>query len=167
MTDHEELYKKYDRYIKLVQQRDQDPSHDHLHEKIEIDYALAKEQLDEHELKILVIYATFKRCFTYGKHELVDIAADILEELKSMSLDVPASTNFIKSVFNFDSIYRPMYDLLSLAIDAKYRGKKFSEEYVNGVIDSILVLKRFQRTNGFGDNEWEIDWNTAIDERPK
>ena len=98
---------------------------------------------------------------------MMDIAENILSELKAMSLDTPASTRFINSLFNFDSIYRPMYDLLSLAVDSKYRGKKFSEDYINGVIDSILVLKRFQRTNGFGDNEGEIDWNTAIDERPK
>jgi hypothetical protein len=164
MKDYEEFYKKYDRYISIVENKIHG---DHIDQIDFVDYNLAKEELEEDELKILVIYSTFKKVAHMGNVEIMDIAEAILSELKELSLDIPASTTFIKSIFNFDSIYRPMYDLLSLAVDAKYRGKKFSEDYINGVIDSIIVLKRFQRTNGFGDNEWEIDWNTAIDERPK
>lgn len=165
MKDYEAFYNKYDRYIKIVDHREN--SEDHIHNHLNVDYTLAKEELDEHELKILVIYSTFRRTVGTGDSEMMDIAEAIVSELKELSLDLPASTTFIKSIFNFDSIYRPMYDLLSLAVDAKYRGKKFSEDYINGVIDSIIVLKRFQRTNGFGDNEWEVNLNTAIDEIPR
>jgi hypothetical protein len=43
-----------------------------------------------------------------------------------------------------------------------YQGRKVSDEYRNGVIDSILALRRYERNHGLGDAEWEIEYNTAI-----
>ena len=98
MKDYEAFYNKYDRYIKIVEHRENSESSIHNH--LDVDYTLAKEELSEHELKILVIYSTFKRCIGSGDAEMMDIAESILNELKSMSLDIPASTEFIKSLFN-------------------------------------------------------------------
>lgn len=162
---YDQRYFEYDKYIKLV------VDHEHQHNTIpeieNIDYSLAKEELSENEFKIFIIYSCFKKAMNGDGAELIDIAESTLKELKNASLDLPASAEFINSLFSFDSIYKVMYDLLSLAVDGEYRGVKKSKDYIDGVIDSIVVLKKFQRYNGFGDFEWTVRWNDAINHNPK
>ena len=163
---YEERYFQYDKYIKLVAEHEN--NHNYLPKIENINYELAKEELSENEFKIFIIYSCFKKAMDRGDGaEIIDIAEDTFKELKNASLDLPVSAEFINSLFSFDSIYKVMYDLLQLAVDGEYRGVKKSKDYIDGVIDSIVVLKRFQRYNGFGDFEWTVKWNNAIDYNPK
>jgi hypothetical protein len=162
---YEEKYFEYDKYIKLVV--DHEHGHNTIPEIENIDYSLAKEELSENEFKIFIIYSCFKKAMNGDGAEIIDIAEDTLKELKNASLDLPLSAEFINSLFSFDSIYKVMYDLLSLAVDGEYRGVKKSKDYIDGIIDSIVVLKKFQRYNGFGDFEWTVRWNDAINHNPK
>lgn len=162
---YDEKYFEYDKYIKMVADHEHNnsyPSHIDY-----IDYSLAREELSEDEFKIFIIYSCFKKAMNGDGAELIDIAESVLKELKNASLDLPASAEFINSLFSFDSIYKVMYDLLTLAVDGEYRGVKKSKDYIDGVIDAIIVLKKFQRYNGFGDFEWTVRWNDAIDYDPK
>lgn len=162
---YDQKYFEYDKYINIVSEHEHSNSyHSHIDS---IDYSLAKEELSEDEFKVFIIYSCFKKAMNGDGSEIIDIAEDTLKELKNASLDLPASTEFINSLFSFDSIYKVMYDLLSLAVDGEYRGVKKSKDYIDGVIDSIVVLKKFQRYNGFGDFEWTVRWNDAIDHNPK
>ena len=162
---YEEKYFEYDKYIKLVAEHEH--NHNYLPKIENIDYELAKEELSENELKIFIIYSCFKKAMSGDGSEIMDIAEDVLKELKNASVDLPLSAEFINSLFSFDSIYKVMYDLLALAVDGEYRGVKKSKDYIDGVIDSIVVLKRFQRYNGFGDFEWTVRLNNAIEDIPK
>ena len=162
---YEEKYFEYDKYIKLVAEHEH--NHNYLPKIENIDYELAKEELSENELKIFIIYSCFKNAMCGDGSEIMDIAEDVLKELKNASVDLPLSAEFINSLFSFDSIYKVMYDLLTLAVDGEYRGVKKSKDYIDGVIDSIVVLKRFQRYNGFGDFEWTVRLNNAIEDIPK
>ena len=162
---YEEKYFEYDKYIKLVAEHEH--NHNYLPKIENIDYELAKEELSENELKIFIIYSCFKKAMSGDGSEIMDIAEDVLKELKNASVDLPLSAEFINSLFSFDSIYKVMYDLLTLAVDGEYRGVKKSKDYIDGVIDSIVVLKRFQRYNGFGDFEWTVRLNNAIEDIPK
>lgn len=160
-----ERYAEYDKYITFVDQHEHDG---HYHSGIDkIDYSLAKENLSEDEFKIFIIYSSFKKCMDGNSTELIDIAEETLKQLKISSLDEPISSTYLNSLFSFDTIYKVLYDLLKLAVDGKYRGKEMSDDYINGVVDSIVVLKKFQRYNGFGDFEWTMNWNDAISYTPK
>jgi hypothetical protein len=122
---------------------------------------LIREDVEEEHLKILLITSTILYFNNSGGGESIDLAAEIVKQLQIAELDKPLSTTFIKSIFNFDNVYRPIYDLLDLATTGKYQGKKMSDEYRNGIIDSIVALRRYQRHHGLGDHEWEITYNTT------
>lgn len=127
-------------------------------------FEIEKENLSKKEIQTEVIYNCFMHCLnSEGNAEIKDIAATVSDVLEKLEMDNPISDTYIKSLFNFNSIYVPLYDLLDLAIDYSIAGKKMSEDYRNGVIDSIVTLRRFQRYSGFGDHEWIKDWNYAID----
>jgi len=134
----------------------------------EMNYEEAKELFTEEELKLLVVFSAMKFAITTQQNsELMDISRYILEELEKAGLKMPISSEFINSIFNFNAVYRPLYDLLSLATNGKFRGKEMSQDYIDGVIDSILVLKKYQRSSGFGDFEWTLDFNTAVSNVPQ
>lgn len=131
---------------------------------VDYKYTEAAEIFDEDELKILVIYSTIINSMNSGNNtEIMDISANILNELKKSGIDEDMSSSFINSIFNFNNVYLPLYDLLDLATNGKFDGKPMTTEYRNGVIDSIIVLRKYQRYSGFGDHQWHVDYNTAID----
>jgi hypothetical protein len=119
-------------------------------------------KLTEDEIKIALIASTVLRFNNLGGGESVDLAEIINNQLKAGSLSTPLSTEFIKSIFNFHNVYRPLYDLLDLATNGAFQGREMSDDYRQGVIDSIIALRRYERTHGLGDHEWEIVHNTAI-----
>lgn len=158
---------------------DSHEEHDHKHEEkiksreeliaknIKDSFDVDRENLSEKEILVEVIYNCFMNSLNSQGHvEMKDMANLTVETLEQLGHDTPISHDYIKSLFNFNSIYRPLYDLLDLAIDYSINGKKMSEDYRNGVIDSIITLRRFQRFNGFGDHEWLKDFNYAVD-KPK
>lgn len=166
MEKYQDKYLEYEKYIKMVDSHEHEGHHHH--NEIEIDYSLAKENLSEDDFKTFIIYSCFKKAMSSAEGaEIIDIAADVYEQLKITEIDKPASSEFIKSLFSFDSIYKVMYDFLALAVDGKYQGKKMSQDYITGIIDSIVILRKFQRYNGFGDFEWTMGWNSSIDYSPK
>jgi hypothetical protein len=124
--------------------------------------ALPVAELTEDEIKIALIASTILRFNNLGGGESVDLAEIINNQLKESSLATPLSSEFIKSIFNFHNIYRPLYDLLDLATNATFQGREMSDEYRLGVIDSIIALRRYERTHGLGDHEWKMIHNTAI-----
>lgn len=124
--------------------------------------ALPVAELTEDEIKIALIASTILRFNNLGGGESVDLAEIINNQLKESSLATPLSSEFIKSIFNFHNIYRPLYDLLDLATNATFQGREMSDEYRLGIIDSIIALRRYERTHGLGDHEWKMVHNTAI-----
>ena len=124
--------------------------------------ALPVAELTEDEIKIALIASTVLRFNNLGGGESVDLAEIINNQLKEASFDLPLSSEFIKSIFNFHNVYRPLYDLLDLATNATFQGREMSDEYRLGIIDSIIALRRYERTHGLGDHEWKIIHNTAI-----
>lgn len=127
-------------------------------------FEIDKENLSKKEIQTEVIYNCFMNGLnSEGNVEIKDMASLVADTLEKLELDNPISHSYIKSLFNFNSIYVPLYDLLDLATEYTISGKKMSEDYRNGIIDSILTLRRFQRFSGFGDHEWIKDWNYAID----
>ena len=133
------------------------------HSVLNINKELAEEHLSPDEILVLILFTTMMNYMNNVPNaETMDIAIECLKELKEAGNDFPVSSKFINSLFNFDNAYSPLYDLLELATTGKYRGQKMSDDYRNGVIDSIIALRKFQRTHGLGDHEWEIHYNTAI-----
>jgi hypothetical protein len=121
-----------------------------------------KSNVTEDELKILVIYASIRKVMSnpFGA-ELMDIANYVAEQLEQASLEKPFSTEFINSIFNFKVIYTVLFSLLDLAENGKNMGEKMSADYKMGVIDSIVALRKYHSIAGFGDLEWEKDYNPA------
>ena len=140
--------------------------HEHLDNgaiEIIIDKELQDKYLNEDETNILIIFSTMMNYMNKTPNaEMMDVAVECLKQLKEAGQSFPQSSEFLNSLFNFDNVYMPLYDLLDLATNGRYRGDKMSNDYRKGVIDSIVALRRFQRTHGFGDHEWEINYNTAI-----
>jgi hypothetical protein len=133
------------------------------HYVLNIDKDLANKYLDSNEIKILIMFTTMMNYMNSTPNaETMDMAVECLNQLKEAGDDFPLSSKFIESIFNFDNVYSPLYDLLDLATTGRYRGEKMSNEYRKGIIDSIIALRKFQRTHGLGDHEWEINYNTAI-----
>ena len=128
----------------------------------DLDYDKAKELiankeingLTEDQVRALIIYTTFTYCVNnMAQAEMMYIAELTVSELKKAGVAEPVSNMFINSLFNFRNIYRPIYDLLDIRsgnrIDDPDRN---SDQYRLGVIDSILSLRRYERSTGFG---WE------------
>ena len=136
---------------------------------INLDYDLAeskisKNEMSKEDLAVLILYSSFMNYMhNVANAETMDIAAFGYENLKKSNLELKPSDTFMESLFNFNSVYRPLYDLLELATSHKFAGKYMSEDYRLGVLDSILALRRYQRYSGFGDHEWEDNYNTAVD----
>ena len=121
-----------------------------------------KNNLTEEELKVLVIYASVRKVMSNPSGaEIMDIAEYVAEQLEVASLDKPLSTEFINSIFNFKVVYTVLFSLLDLAENGKNMGEKMSADYKMGVIDSIVALRKYQSTSGFGDVFWEKDQNLA------
>jgi hypothetical protein len=127
----------------------------------------SQDELSEYEIKQQIIYSAMMSYMNYVPNaEVMDIAENVLKELQAASKDEPLSSEFINSLFNFDNVYIPLYDLLDLATNWRYKGESMSEDYRKGILDSIVSLRRYQRFSGFGDREWEKpenSYNTAID----
>lgn len=133
------------------------------HSNIVIDKELQDKYLNDDEIKILILFTTMMNYMNSTPNaETMDMAVECLKELKEAGVDIPISSKFINSLFNFDNVYLPLYDLLDLATAGRYKGEKMNPEYRKGIIDSIIALRKFQRTHGFGDHQWEITYNTAI-----
>ena len=56
-----------------------------------------------------------------------------------------------------------LFSLLDLAENGRYRGEKMSQDYKMGVIDSIVALRKYQSSSGFGDLAWERDYNPVAE----
>jgi hypothetical protein len=133
------------------------------HSVLKINKELQDKYLNEDEISILIMFTTMMNYMnTTPNAETMDMAVECLKELKEAGTDFPISSKFLESIFNFDNVYSPLYDLLDLATTGRYRGEKMSNDYRKGIIDSIIALRKFQRTHGLGDHEWEINYNTAI-----
>jgi hypothetical protein len=133
------------------------------HSVLKINKELQDRYLDDNEIIVLLLFTTMMNYMNNTPNaETMDMAIECLKELKEAGSDFPLSSKFIESIFNFDSAYSPLYDLLELATTGRYRGEKMSDDYRKGIIDSIIALRKFQRTHGLGDHEWEINYNTAI-----
>lgn len=133
------------------------------HHNLVINKELQDKYLNEDEANILIIFTTMMNYMNNVPNaETMDIAVECLKQLKEAGSDFPVSSKFLNSLFNFDNVYSPLYDLLDLATNGRYKGEKMSNDYRKGVIDSIIALRKFQRTHGLGDHEWEISYNTAI-----
>lgn len=131
--------------------------------EIVINKEIQDKYLNEDEATIILMFSTMMNYMNKTPNaEIMDMAVECLKELKEAGKEFPRSTTFLNSLFNFDNAYEPLYDLLDLATNGRYKGEKMSSEYRKGIVDSIVALRRFQRTHGFGDHEWEIDYNTAI-----
>jgi hypothetical protein len=124
----------------------------------------AEKFLDQDELKVLIVYSTMiNHMNTHANSEIMDIAEESVKQLKAASLDSEISVKFINSFYNFNNIYTPLYDLLDLATNGRFEGKPMSNDYRNGIIDSIITLRRYQRNSGFGDHQWDVVYNSAIE----
>ena len=133
------------------------------HHNLVINKELQDKYLNEDETNILIIFTTMMNYMNNVPNaETMDIAIECLKQLKEAGSDFPVSSKFLNSLFNFDNVYSPLYDLLDLATNGRYKGEKMSNDYRKGIIDSIIALRKFQRTHGLGDHEWEIYYNTAI-----
>ena len=133
------------------------------HNNLVINKELQDKYLNEDETNILIIFTTMMNYMNNVPNaETMDIAIECLKQLKEAGSDFPVSSKFLNSLFNFDNVYSPLYDLLDLATNGRYKGEKMSNDYRKGIIDSIIALRKFQRTHGLGDHEWEIYYNTAI-----
>jgi hypothetical protein len=120
-------------------------------------------ELTEEQIKVLVVYSCFKLAVTtWNDSELKDISKYVVDQLDACGINTDLSPDFINSIFNFNAVYRPLYDLLALAVEDVYAGKKKSSDYTDGIIDSIIALRRFETYSGFGDFNWEKEYNTAI-----
>jgi hypothetical protein len=152
-----ELMKNIEKYFKEILEHDE-----HGNFTTKINNEIAYEVLEEDELKVLILFTTMLNYMnTVPNAETMDMAEECLKQLKIAGLDDPVSSKFINSVFNFNNVYTPLYDLLDLATNGKFRGKSLSDDYRLGVIDSIVALRRYQRNHGLGDHEWELPYNTA------
>jgi hypothetical protein len=130
---------------------------------LKINKELQKKYLSEDEITILLLFTTMMNYMnTTPNAETMDMAIECLKQLKEAGKEFPVDSKFINSIFNFDNVYSPLYDLLDLATTGRYRGEKMSDDYRKGIIDSIIALRRYQRIHGLGDYEWEINYNTAI-----
>jgi hypothetical protein len=135
-------------------------------EKVNIPKQLenARDHVTEDELKILVVFASMRKAMSNpAGAELMDISEYVVKQLEEASLIKPFSTEFINSIYNFKVVYTVLFSLLDLAENGRYRGKKMSEDYKMGVIDSIVALRKYQSVSGFGDISWERDYNPAAD----
>ena len=133
------------------------------HSALVINMEVADKHLDGDEINVLILFTTMMNYMNNVPNaETMDMAIECLKQLKEAGNDFPLSSKFINSIFNFDNVYSPLYDLLELATTGRYRGEKMSDDYRKGIIDSIIALRKFQRTHGLGDHEWEITYNTAI-----
>lgn len=133
------------------------------HVYLNINKELQDKYLNEDEVTILLMFTTMMNYMNNTPNaETMDMAVECLKQLKEAGSDFPLSSKFINSIFNFDNVYSPLYDLLELATTGRYRGEKMSDDYRKGIIDSIIALRKFQRIHGLGDYEWEINYNTAI-----
>ena len=133
------------------------------HHNLIINKELQDKYLNEDETNILIIFTTMMNYMNNVPNaETMDIAVECLNQLKEAGKEFPLSSKFLNSIFNFDNVYHPLYDLLDLATNGRYKGEEVSNDYRKGIIDSIIALRKFQRTHGLGDHEWEIYYNTAI-----
>jgi hypothetical protein len=129
-----------------------------------VELKISKNEMSKEHLAVLILYSSFMNYMHNVKNaETIDIAAFGYENLKKSNLELKPSDTFMDAIFNFNSVYRPLYDLLDLATNHKFAGKIMSEDYRLGVLDSIVALRRYQRYSGFGDHEWADIYNTAID----
>lgn len=133
-------------------------------EKVNIPKQLedARDHVTEDELKILVVFASMRKAMSNpAGAEMMDVSEYIVEQLEEASLIKPFSTEFINSIYNFKVVYTVLFSLLDLAENGRYRGEKMSQDYKMGVIDSIVALRKYHSTSGFGDIAWERDYNPA------
>lgn len=140
-------------------------SHEHKdgYEITNYDKNLAKQYLSDDEVMIMILFTTMINYMnTVPNAEIIDIATECINQLKEAGSDIPINSKFIESLFNFDNVYVPLYDLLDLATNGRYKGEKMNNDYRNGIIDSIIALRKFQRFHGLGDHQWEIEYNTAV-----
>ena len=149
--------KKYIEEIQSVELKNTDRYRDY-----KIDEA--EKILDKDELKVLIVYSAMINHMNTNAHaEIMDMAQESVNQLKAASLDSDLSIKFINSFYNFNNIYTPLYDLLDLATNGRFEGKPMSNDYRNGIIDSIITLRRYQRNSGFGDHQWDVVYNSAIE----
>jgi hypothetical protein len=149
--------KKYIEEIQSVELKNTDRYRDY-----KIDEA--KKVLDEDELKVLIVYSAMINHMNTNAHsEIMDMAQESVNQLKAASLDSDLSIKFINSFYNFNNIYTPLYDLLDLATNGRFEGKPMSNDYRNGIIDSIITLSRYQINSGFGVHQWDVVYNSAIE----
>lgn len=130
---------------------------------IDIDVTRASQELTEDELRILIIYAAMKKMFNRPEGgTMQDVAEYAVEQMKIAGQEMPISTEFINSIFNFNVIYSVLFDLMDLSIRGKFGGTIPSDQYRRGIVDSIVALRKYQTEMGFGDWEWAINHNIVI-----
>jgi uncharacterized membrane-anchored protein YjiN (DUF445 family) len=122
------------------------------------------ENLSKREIQEQILYSTISNLVNTGEGaEIKNIAYECVNQLEKAESNFDVSSEFINSIFNFHNVYRPLYDLLDLATNATLRGEKLSDDYRRGVIDSILSLKKYEKSHGLGDLDWKIEYNTVSD----
>jgi hypothetical protein len=125
---------------------------------------LDKKNMSELEIQTEVISNAMFNAMNNGRNvEIRDVATICAETLKEIGLENPVSHAYIESLFNFNNIYIPLYDLLDVATRYSMAGEKKSSDYRDGIIDAIITIRRFQRFSGFGEHQFIPDWNYAID----
>ena len=120
------------------------------------------EEVSKKELQRQIIITTLMKDLNSGEGaEISSMAEHVLKELACAELDFELSNTFINSIFNFNNVYKPLYDLLDLATNGTYDGNNMSDEYRSGVIDSILALKKYAKYHGLGDLSWTREYNSV------
>lgn len=122
------------------------------------------QNLSKEELLFNVIRSAYTQSIKHEHFaEISEICSLITEAILQLNLEIDVDDSYINSLFNFNSVYIPLYDLLDAATNHSINGSKKTQDYRNGVIDAIVALRRFQRYHGFGDEEWRPDYNTALE----
>lgn len=125
------------------------------------------DNLTEDQIKALIIYSTFTYCVNnLQEAEMMFMSEMAVSELKKAGMADPVSSMFINSLFNFRNVYRPLYDLLDLIkTDRILDEDRKSEQYRLGVIDSIIALRKYERSSGFGWEDKNPRFNTILDDQ--
>lgn len=84
MKDYSEIYAKYDRYLNYIEYKDQ---YEIDHTYIDFHHDLAKEELDDTDFLIALIYCYIKKGMTISEgSEMIDMAKNIASKLKDFNL---------------------------------------------------------------------------------
>lgn len=130
---------------------------------IDVDVNRASEELTEREVQVLILFAAMKKMFNRAEGGTLDQVAEYaIDQLSIAGKAEPVSTEFMNSLFNFNTVYSVLFDLMDLSIRGSFDGKIPSDQYRRGIVDSIVALRKYQTELGFGDWEWSVNHNIVI-----